>query len=100
MADAKHDAVERLSRGLEELGRKIELLEAKAEQKGAESKIEYIHRKHEMERQRDETRDRLQTLKADTNQDWEALKTSASDALDRLGKAYDDAASALKAELS
>ncbi len=82
---------EKFEAKLREIKARIELLEAKAAQVKAESKLEYQRHLDELRRKRDALRSRLDEFKTSGGEAWKDIRAGMEKAADDLKQAVDKA---------
>ena len=89
--DDKDRHREKLEAKFREVKARIELLEAKAAQVKAESKIEYQRHLDELRQKRDAMRSRLDEIKTTGGEAWRDIRAGMEKAADDLKEAVDKA---------
>lgn len=84
---------QQLQAKLDEWNAEIEKLRAKAQGAAADSQIEYNQQVEQLERKRDEAKQKLSELQQASEGAWEHLKTGAEKAWNDLGEAVSSAKS-------
>jgi hypothetical protein len=87
---------EKLDAQLKEWSAQIVLLKAKADNAGADAKIEYYKTIDALQGRQNDARVKLQELKIAGDEAWEDLKTGAEKAWAEVKTAYHDASSRFK----
>jgi phosphoribosylanthranilate isomerase len=93
MKDKRKAYEEKIDAQLEEWNAQIALFKARADKAKAETKIEYYETIDALQLYQDETRAKLQELKAAGDDAWKDLKTGAEKAWAEVKTAFHDAAS-------
>jgi hypothetical protein len=76
---------------LNDLGRKLDALQAKAEVKGAQAKAEYVRWKAGIDKKLSKAKADLAEAKSQGGR-WDDMKSGLRQAVDDIKKAFDDAA--------
>ena len=86
----------KLKAQLDEWNAKIDVLKAKAEKAGAQTKIEYHETIEDLQKKRAKAKDKLQELSAASDDAWDDLKGGVEQAWKSFGDAVDSAVSRFK----
>jgi multidrug resistance efflux pump len=96
MNDMRKAHEEKFDAQLEEWSAQIALLKARADKAKADVKIDYYKTIDALQRKQDESRTKLQELKAAGDEAWNDLKTGAEKTWAEVKTAYHDATSRFK----